>query len=37
VSIERNVAPILPAWAWAALAAVTLGAHWFVRRRGGLA
>lgn len=37
VSLERNVAPILPAWAWAAMAAVALGAHWFVRRRGGLA
>lgn len=37
VSIERNVAPILPGWAWAAIAAVMLGGHWFVRRRGGLA
>lgn len=37
VSIERNVAPILPTWGWAALAAIALGLHWFVRRRGGLA
>lgn len=37
VSIERNVAPILPGWAWATLAAIALGLHWFVRRRGGLA
>jgi uncharacterized membrane protein len=37
VSIERNVAPILPTWAWATLAAIALGLHWFVRRRGGLA
>ncbi len=37
VSIERTVAPLLPAWAWAAIAAVAMGAHWFVRRRGGLA
>ncbi len=37
VSIERNVAPILPTWAWAALAAMALSGHWYVRRRGGLA
>ena len=37
VSLERNVAPILPTWAWAAIAAIALGTHWFVRRRGGLA
>jgi len=37
VSIERNVSPILPGWAWATLAAIALGSHWFVRRRGGLA
>ncbi|MGZ5968583.1 MAG: hypothetical protein ACXWP4_13015 [Polyangiales bacterium] len=37
VSLERNVAPILPTWAWATIAAIALGAHWFVRRRGGLA
>lgn len=37
VSIERNVAPILPTWGWATLAAIALGLHWFVRRRGGLA
>lgn len=37
VSIERNVVPILPTWGWATLAAIALGLHWFVRRRGGLA
>lgn len=37
ISLERTVAPILPPWAWAGLAAILLGAHWFVRRRGGLA
>jgi uncharacterized membrane protein len=37
VALERTVSPILPAWAWAAIAAVLLGGHWFVRRRGGLA
>jgi hypothetical protein len=36
VSAERHVTPLLPPWAWTALAAVFLGAHWFVRRRGGL-
>lgn len=37
VALERSVAPILPPWAWAAIAALSLGAHWFVRRRSGLA
>ena len=36
VATERQVAPILPAWAWSLGAAVLLGAHWVVRRRGGL-
>jgi uncharacterized membrane protein len=36
ISAERHVTPLLPPWAWTALAAVFLGAHWFVRRRGGL-
>jgi uncharacterized membrane protein len=36
VALERSVAPLLPTWAWAAIAAVALGAHWFVRRRSGL-
>jgi uncharacterized membrane protein len=36
VAAERQVAPLLPAWAWAIGAAMLLGAHWVVRRRGGL-
>jgi uncharacterized membrane protein len=36
VASERQVAPILPAWAWSLLAAVLLGVHWIVRRLGGL-
>jgi uncharacterized membrane protein len=36
VAAERQVAPLLPAWAWALGAAVLLGAHWMVRRLGGL-
>jgi uncharacterized membrane protein len=36
VAAERKVAPILPPWAWTFAAAVALGAHWMVRRRGGL-
>jgi hypothetical protein len=37
IAAERKVSAILPAWAWAAFAAVLLGAHWIVRRRAGLA
>lgn len=37
VSAERHVAPIAPPWIWTLLAASLLGAHWFIRRRGGLA
>jgi uncharacterized membrane protein len=37
VASERQVAPLLPAWVWAISAAVLLGAHWIVRRLGGLA
>jgi hypothetical protein len=37
VALERTVRPLLPSWAWATLAAVLTGLHWFVRRRGGLA
>ncbi|AUX24522.1 hypothetical protein SOCEGT47_050600 [Sorangium cellulosum] len=37
VASERHVAPLLPPWAWTLAAAVALGAHWIVRRRGGLA
>ncbi|MFO0761156.1 MAG: glutamine amidotransferase [Byssovorax sp.] len=36
VALQRQVAPILPPWAWTLGAAVLLGAHWIVRRRGGL-
>ncbi len=36
VAAERQVAPLLPAWAWAIGAAMLLGAHWVVRRLGGL-
>ncbi len=36
VAAERQVAPILPPWAWTLGAAFLLGAHWIVRRRGGL-
>jgi uncharacterized membrane protein len=37
VASERQVSPIFPAWAWTLGAAVLLGAHWIVRRQGGLA
>jgi uncharacterized membrane protein len=37
VSAERHVVPLAPAWVWSLLAALALGAHWFVRRRSGLA
>ena len=37
VSAERHVVPLAPPWAWSLLAAVALGAHWFARRRSGLA
>ncbi|MGC4088891.1 MAG: DUF4159 domain-containing protein [Polyangiaceae bacterium] len=36
VSVEREVSPLLPAWAWALGAALALGAHWIARRRSGL-
>jgi len=37
ITAERHVAPLVPAWVWTLLAAVTLGAHWVLRRQGGLA
>ncbi|WP_437721161.1 glutamine amidotransferase [Sorangium sp. So ce861] len=37
VAAERHVAPLLPPWGWTLAAAAALGAHWIVRRRGGLA
>jgi hypothetical protein len=36
VSTERHVAPIAPPWVWALLAAASVGAHWYARRRSGL-
>lgn len=36
IANQRVVAALLPAWAWAALAATALGAHWLLRRRAGL-
>ena len=37
IAAERHVTPVLPAWLWALGAAMMLGSHWLVRRRGGLA
>jgi uncharacterized membrane protein len=37
VAAERRVEPMLPAWSWTLLAALSLGIHWIVRRRTGLA
>jgi uncharacterized membrane protein len=36
VRAERRVTPLAPPWIWTLAAAVLLGAHWIVRRRGGL-
>jgi hypothetical protein len=36
VESQRVVAPLLPAWIWALLAAASIGAHWYARRRAGL-
>ncbi len=36
VAAERSSAPLLPAWAWTLAAALSLGAHWYTRRRQGL-
>jgi uncharacterized membrane protein len=36
VATERHVAPLMPPWAWTLGAAVAVGAHWILRRRGGL-
>lgn len=36
IAAERHVAPLLPAWVWSLFAALLLGAHWVLRRRGGL-
>jgi len=37
VAAERRVEPMLPAWSWTLFAALSLGIHWIVRRRTGLA
>jgi uncharacterized membrane protein len=37
VSAERHVTALAPPWVWTLAAAVALGVHWVVRRRGGLA
>jgi uncharacterized membrane protein len=36
VESQRLVAPLLAPWIWALLAASSIGAHWYVRRRAGL-
>ena len=36
VASQRMSAPLLPAWLWALLAASSIGAHWYARRRAGL-
>jgi uncharacterized membrane protein len=36
VASQRVVAPLVPAWLWALLAGVGMGAHWYARRRAGL-
>ncbi len=36
VNASRKTAPWLPVWVWTLLASVALGAHWLVRRQGGL-
>lgn len=36
LATERHVSALLPAWIWSLLAALALGGHWLVRRRGGL-
>lgn len=36
VASQRLVAPLLPAWIWALVAATSVGIHWYARRRAGL-
>ncbi|HEX7452615.1 MAG TPA: glutamine amidotransferase, partial [Polyangiaceae bacterium] len=36
VTAEQSSTPLLPAWAWTLAAALSLGAHWYARRRQGL-
>lgn len=37
ITAERHVSPLFPVWVWTLLSAIFLGAHWVVRRQGGLA
>jgi uncharacterized membrane protein len=37
VMVERSAVALLPPWVWSLAAALTLGAHWVLRRRAGLA
>lgn len=37
ITAERHTSPLLPVWLWTLLSAIGLGAHWVVRRQGGLA
>lgn len=37
ITAERHTSPLLPVWLWTLLSALGLGAHWVVRRQGGLA
>ena len=36
VAAEQSSTPLLPAWAWTLAAALSLGVHWYARRRQGL-
>jgi hypothetical protein len=37
ITAERHASPLFPVWVWTLLSAISLGAHWVVRRQGGLA
>jgi hypothetical protein len=37
ISTEQKTRPIIPPWAWTTIAACFVGAHWFARRKSGLA
>lgn len=37
VMVERRASALVPPWVWSLAAALTLGAHWLLRRRAGLA
>lgn len=36
VAALRHSSPVLPPWAWTLMASLSLGAHWLLRRTGGL-